>query len=60
MYFAGKKRTVVVDDKIPCRNGKPVFCRNNDGEYEIWPMILEKAWAKVHGSYEMIEGGTAA
>lgn len=24
---------------------------------EIWPMIFEKAWAKLVGSYAAIEGG---
>ena len=26
-------------------------------ENEIWPNILEKAWAKYYGSYEIIEEG---
>ena len=27
---------------------------------ELWVLILEKAWAKVHGSYQRIEGGNTA
>ena len=27
------------------------------GEKEIWPMIFEKAWAKLHLSYEATAGG---
>jgi len=26
---------------------------------EIWVLVLEKAWAKVYGSYQRIEAGTA-
>lgn len=50
---------MVVDDRFPCalRDGKwiPVFCRpsdsvqNSDSELELWCMIVEKAWAKLHG-----------
>lgn len=27
-------------------------------EKEIWVLILEKAWAKIYGSYQRIEAGT--
>ena len=27
------------------------------GEKELWPMIFEKAWAKLHLSYEATAGG---
>ena len=33
----------------------PAFSKARDGE--LWPCILEKAWAKVHGSYQAIEKG---
>ena len=31
----------------------------DEGTREIWALILEKAWAKVFGSYQRIEAGTA-
>ncbi|KAK9169580.1 hypothetical protein Syun_001720 [Stephania yunnanensis] len=48
---------VVVDDWIPCETlGKPAFATSRKGN-ELWVSILEKAYAKLHGSYEALEGG---
>ncbi|KAH6559054.1 hypothetical protein KP509_1Z029900 [Ceratopteris richardii] len=48
---------VVVDDWIPCEaKGKPAFATSRKHN-ELWVSILEKAYAKVHGSYEALEGG---
>lgn len=48
---------VVVDDWIPCEaRGKPAFATSRKGN-ELWVSILEKAYAKLHGSYEALEGG---
>lgn len=50
---------VLVDDRIPCnvQTGVPLYarCRNPN---EIWILILEKAYAKLHGCYEAITKGT--
>ena len=44
-------RSIVVDDYVPVdkETGRIAFCRAIN--QEIWPIILEKAWAKLHGSY---------
>jgi len=48
---------VIVDDQVPyyaeysCAYG--AVPRNN----KFWPMIAEKAWAKLHGSYMTTNGG---
>ena len=50
---------VVVDDKIPClkTTGKPFFAQSKN---EIWPLILEKAFAKFVGNYSKLKGGCVA
>ncbi|PHT96917.1 hypothetical protein BC332_34157 [Capsicum chinense] len=48
---------VVVDDWIPCESpGKPAFSTSRKGN-EMWVSLLEKAYAKLHSSYEALEGG---
>jgi len=49
--------SVCVDDYIPCKHHEPCFARAHGNE--LWVLILEKAWAKIHGSYERVEGGQA-
>jgi len=56
VYEKGEKKKIIIDDFFPCDNrGSPCFTRANGNE--LWVMILEKAWAKIYGSYGMIEAG---
>ena len=57
-YINGEKKVVVVDDYFPYNEakGKWAFSRPSESN-EIWVLILEKAWAKVFGSYSRIEAG---
>lgn len=55
LFINGYEYPVIVDDYFPSVYNQPAFCKTKDGE--LWAMILEKAWAKVHGSYMRTEGG---
>ncbi len=48
---------MVVDDLMPCDAlGSPLFARSKDPN-ELWPGLIEKAYAKLHGCYEALIGG---
>ena len=57
-YQYGKKVAVVVDDYIPVNKitKKPLFTYSKD-EGEMWPCLMEKAYAKLQGSYSHLDGG---
>jgi calpain-15 len=60
-WVNGQVKEVIVDDYIPVSPDTklPCFAYSNQSG-EIWAMIIEKAWAKLHGSYCLIRTGTAA
>jgi len=60
MYCDGVLTDILVDDSFPCnvKTRKPVFSHGKGPE--LWVLLLEKAYAKIHGSYYNIENGNAA
>ena len=49
---------VIVDDKIPFNSSlQPAFAKFS-ADKEIWPILLEKAVAKLVGNFDMIQSGT--
>lgn len=57
LHVGGLWEDVIIDDRIPYNLEKKrvSFCRSLAGD--LWVMLIEKAWAKVHGGYSNIEAG---
>lgn len=54
----GTETFVIVDDYLPVReDGLPALTRGGPDGKEMWPCILEKAYAKFYGNYSYIEAG---
>ena len=61
IYIHGEPVKVLVDDSFPVANASKIaFAGINETSGNIWPMILEKVWAKCNKSYEDIIPGNSS
>jgi len=56
-YF-GEKIPVIIDTLIPFQRGKPLFARPKYKSDSYWACLVEKAYAKILGSYYETQGGS--
>eukprot|EP00756_Hemistasia_phaeocysticola_P043276 Hpha_TRINITY_DN17018_c5_g1::TRINITY_DN17018_c5_g1_i3::g.166087::m.166087/K08582/CAPN15; calpain-15 len=49
---------VTMDDFFPSEGGGPIYAKNREEPNELWVSLIEKSYAKVHGSYASIRAGS--
>ena len=52
LFIDGEFQIIYLDDYFPCLKGTniPFFLKINN--FNIWPLLLEKAWAKINNTYQ--------
>lgn len=61
-YRYGDWVDVVIDDYLPFHpnSNRLVYCSNKQNKNEFWTALLEKAYAKLYGCYELLDSGQIA
>lgn len=59
LWKANRWIEIVVDDRLPYREDTEALAfTSSSASNEFWSAILEKAYAKLHGGYAALEGGS--
>jgi len=58
LFQYGVFRDIAVDDYVPMMSwGVPAYASSSAGDKEAWVSMLEKAYAKMYGSFNNLSGG---
>lgn len=55
ILYRGKWKRIDLDEFVPVLGKNLIFSQSNKNE--LWVIFMEKAWAKLYGSYKQTEAG---